>query len=75
MGHLFIAIDPGPASGNAFAQRMAVLLGAIEAEPDVRLPGSRRLAARAKAHADGISIPAALHAEILALFTHTSPES
>ncbi len=75
MGHLFIAIDPGPASGNAFAQRMAVLLGAIEAEPDVRLPGSRRLAARTNALAAGISIPTALHAEIRTLITATSPES
>jgi len=67
MGHLFIAIDPGPASGNAFGARMAVLAEAMRADPAVRLPGSRRLAARQRATQQGLRIPAALHAEIRAL--------
>ena len=46
---------------------MATLLAAIAAEPDARLPGTRRLANRARAAADGLVIPAALHAEIRAL--------
>lgn len=67
MGHLFVAIDPGPASGNQFAKRMQTLIAAIESEPEVRLPGSRRLAARAKAARDGITLSGALHDEIRAL--------
>lgn len=67
MGHLFIAIDPGPSSGGAFATRMSTLLAAMAEEPAVRLPGARRLAARDKARTDGIEITAALHAEIRAL--------
>lgn len=71
MGHLFIAIDPGPASANAFVERIHVLLAAIESEPDVRLPGSRRLVARAKAKAEGITLSTALHQEIRALCQST----
>ena len=67
MGHLIVAIDPGPASGGAFFARMSTLLAAMDEEAGVRLPGSRRLAARNRACAEGIEIPAALHAEILAL--------
>jgi (2R)-3-sulfolactate dehydrogenase (NADP+) len=67
MGHLFIAIDPGPVSGQGFAGRMSVLLDAVAAEPEVRLPGVRRFAARAAAREQGVRIPAALHAEITAL--------
>jgi (2R)-3-sulfolactate dehydrogenase (NADP+) len=67
MGHVFVAIDPDRVSGGAFMARMGTLLEAIADEPSVRLPGSRRLAARAAANRDGVSIPAALHAEILTL--------
>lgn len=65
MGHLFIGIDPGPTSGSAFGSRMATLLAAMAAEPAVRLPGSRRLAARARARSEGISISPALYEDIL----------
>lgn len=71
MGHLFIAIDPGPTSDGAFAARISTLLSAMTEEPEVRLPGVRRLAARARAQQDGIEIPAALHAEIIALSATT----
>jgi (2R)-3-sulfolactate dehydrogenase (NADP+) len=37
-----------------------VLLRAIEDEPGARLPGTRRLALRHKAAADGIAVRAAL---------------
>jgi (2R)-3-sulfolactate dehydrogenase (NADP+) len=67
MGHLFIAIDPGPTSGGAFASRMATLAAAMAEEPEVRLPGSRRLAARERARTEGLAVPPALLAEIRAL--------
>jgi (2R)-3-sulfolactate dehydrogenase (NADP+) len=67
MGHLFIAIDPGPTSGGAFASRMATLAAAMAEEPESRLPGSRRLAARELARAEGVAVPSALLAEIRAL--------
>jgi len=67
MGHLFIAIDPGPLSGGGFGARMTALAQAVGSDPAVRLPGSRRLANRARAARDGVTIDATLHAEINAL--------
>jgi (2R)-3-sulfolactate dehydrogenase (NADP+) len=46
---------------------MATLAAAMAEEPEVRLPGSRRLAARARARAEGLAVPPALLAEIRAL--------
>jgi (2R)-3-sulfolactate dehydrogenase (NADP+) len=67
LGQTVIAIDPGMTSAGAYAERMASLVAAIEAEEGVRLPGSRRLEARARAARDGVAIPAPIHAEIVAL--------
>ncbi|MDQ1243255.1 MAG: (2R)-3-sulfolactate dehydrogenase [Pseudomonadota bacterium] len=67
MGHVIIAIDAARSSAGAFDARMATLLEAIAAEPGARLPGTRRLANRARASAEGLAIPAALHAEICTL--------
>jgi (2R)-3-sulfolactate dehydrogenase (NADP+) len=67
MGHVLIAIDAGLLSAGAFDGRMAVLLDAIAAEPGARLPGTRRLAHRASAAAEGLGVAPALHAEINAL--------
>jgi (2R)-3-sulfolactate dehydrogenase (NADP+) len=46
---------------------MTTLLEAIAAEPGARLPGTRRLANRRRAAAEGVAVPAALDAEIRAL--------
>lgn len=67
MGHLFIAIDPNRTSGGGFSSRMGMLAAAIAEDPAVRLPGSRRLSARAKAQREGIELSAGLNAEIRAL--------
>ena len=62
-GQLLIAIDPTAFGGGA-VERFGVLAAAIEAQPGARLPGARRLAARAKAAAEGVAISDALMAEI-----------
>lgn len=67
MGHLFIAIDPGPVSGDGFGARMTTLAQAIANDPSVRLPGSRRIANRARALREGVTIDRSLHAEIRSL--------
>ena len=67
LGHVLIALDAGWLSAGAYDERMATLLAAIAAEPDARLPGTRRLANRARAAVDGLAVPAALYAEIRAL--------
>lgn len=66
-GQLILAFDP-TALGGAFAlERCAALAGMIEAQPGARLPGSRRLANRAKAAAEGLDVGQALLSEIDAL--------
>ena len=67
VGQTVIAIDATRVSGGAFAERMATLATAFAAEPGVRLPGSRRLRARAKAAREGLRVPPPLLAEIRAL--------
>lgn len=66
-GQFMLAIDPGPFSENRFASRLEDLIDAIEAQPGTRLPGQRRYALREKAHREGITLPAALNDELLAL--------
>ena len=65
LGQTIIALDPSISSGGAFAERMAVIAAAMDAEEGVRLPGSRRLANRRRARAEGLGVPANLYAEIL----------
>ena len=66
-GQLIIAFDPDAFGGPAVLARFAALAAAIEGQPGARLPGARRLAARAKAATTGISIADALLAEIAAV--------
>jgi (2R)-3-sulfolactate dehydrogenase (NADP+) len=66
VGQFLLALDPAPFSDN-FLDRLAVLLGAIEAEPRARLPGARRLALRRKAETEGIAVPQPLLEQIRAL--------
>jgi (2R)-3-sulfolactate dehydrogenase (NADP+) len=58
-GQFFLALDPA-AYGPAFAERIAALTQAIEAQPGTRRPGSRRKANRAANAAGGIPVPGAL---------------
>jgi (2R)-3-sulfolactate dehydrogenase (NADP+) len=67
MGHVFIALDAARLSAGAYDSRMTALLEAMAEEPGARLPGTRRLANRARAATEGVAIPASLHAEIRAL--------
>jgi (2R)-3-sulfolactate dehydrogenase (NADP+) len=45
-GQIVIALDPNRLAGPSFASRMDTLLEALQREPNVQLPGGRRLAAR-----------------------------
>lgn len=49
VGQFLVAIDPGVFSGNAFAERLESLIGAVLGQQRTRLPGERRLALRAQA--------------------------
>jgi (2R)-3-sulfolactate dehydrogenase (NADP+) len=68
LGQALLAIDPGALAGaDAFAGRIEAFIAAMAAEDGVRLPGSRRDALIARAAAEGIDIPDALHRRLLDL--------
>jgi (2R)-3-sulfolactate dehydrogenase (NADP+) len=56
-GQLILAIDPVAFGHGRFTERMATLIAAIKKQSGTRLPGARRLANRARAQRDGITIP------------------
>jgi (2R)-3-sulfolactate dehydrogenase (NADP+) len=59
-GQLIIALDAAAFGGTAAAARFADLAASIEQQPGARLPGTRRLAARQQAAAEGLVIGEAL---------------
>ncbi|MFE3836125.1 Ldh family oxidoreductase [Pseudogemmobacter sonorensis] len=65
-GQLLIALDPSAFSENALA-RFGQLAAMVEDQDGARLPGSRRLAARAAANRDGLKVDEALLRDIAAL--------
>jgi (2R)-3-sulfolactate dehydrogenase (NADP+) len=66
-GQLIIALDPIALGGADALGRCAALAAAIEAQPGARLPGSRRIALRRRAEAEGLAVADALLAEIEAV--------
>ncbi len=61
VGQFLLAIDPGAfGGGQTFADRFASLVDLIEGDGSARLPGTRRLALRAKAAKDGVTVDAAM---------------
>ena len=64
IGQLLITFAAEKTSGGRFAERIETLLAAVLDQPGTRLPGSRRLEARATAARDGLRIGDALHREL-----------
>ncbi len=70
VGQSFIAIDPGTLAGREkYFERVETVVRLMLADAGVRLPGSRRFEARARAQAEAIEVPDALLAKIAALAT------
>lgn len=67
VGQTLIALDPHGLSGGTFGPRLDIMIGAILDQPGTRLPGTRRLDARAAAARDGVAVPDALMEELEAL--------
>lgn len=67
VGQVLLALAPGPFSGGAYTDRLAALIGAVLEQDGTRLPGDRRLVNRARAQADGIAVPRALHDDLVAM--------
>ncbi|MCX8477547.1 MAG: Ldh family oxidoreductase [Sphingomonas sp.] len=68
-GELILAIDPAGFLGaavQAHLTRAEAMFAAIEGQ-GARLPSQRRYAARARSLAEGVTIPAALYADIMAI--------
>lgn len=66
-GELIVAIDPAGFLGagmDEHLRRAEAMFAAIEGQ-GARLPGSRRLVARARSEVDGLRIPAKLHQDII----------
>jgi len=66
-GELIVAIDPAGFLGtglDAHLSRAEAMFEAIEGQ-GARLPGSRRLVARARSEVEGLRIPAKLHKDII----------
>jgi (2R)-3-sulfolactate dehydrogenase (NADP+) len=66
-GQLILAFDPASLGGGNALPHFAALAQAIEDQPGARLPGSRRLAMRRTAEAEGVTIADALLKEIEAV--------
>jgi (2R)-3-sulfolactate dehydrogenase (NADP+) len=67
IGQLFLAIDPGALAGRErYLERVETLIAAMLADPEVRLPGTKRFASERKATA-GIEVPDDLVRKIEAL--------
>jgi (2R)-3-sulfolactate dehydrogenase (NADP+) len=64
-GQLFIALDPRAFSSDPFVERIEALLEAMCSEPGVRVPGSRRVAARERARAEGVEVPRAVYEDVV----------
>lgn len=76
IGHAILAIDPDAIAGaDSYFSRLEVMIGKMLADEGVRLPGARRHEAAARARAEGIEIPDALHQELRALAGSAGPPS
>ena len=64
IGQCFILIDPTRFAGEAFTDRVEVLLRHVLEQDGARLPGARRLAHRRAAERDGVVIPEALYEDL-----------
>ncbi len=66
IGQCFLILDPDRFAGReAFLERIEMLFSRMLEEPDVRLPGSRRLVAREKALNEGITVDDAIYQDLL----------
>jgi (2R)-3-sulfolactate dehydrogenase (NADP+) len=65
LGQVFIVIDPAAlAGGDAYLDRLEVLVAEMLEDDGVRLPGARREALRHKAEAEGIEVAEAVLASL-----------
>ena len=65
IGQAFLVVDPGALAGRAvYDERVETLIAEILKDDGVRLPGVRRADLAARAASEGVTIPAALAAQL-----------
>ncbi|MCO5106271.1 MAG: Ldh family oxidoreductase [Burkholderiaceae bacterium] len=68
IGQAFLVIDPDALAGNdVFHERIETLVATMLLDPEVRLPGQRRVDLARRAEADGIEVASPLLAQLEAL--------
>lgn len=68
IGQAFVVIDPDAAGGNdVFHERIETLVATMLLDPEVRLPGQRRVDLARRAEAEGIEVAAPLLAQLESL--------
>ncbi|WP_121115748.1 Ldh family oxidoreductase [Croceibacterium ferulae] len=75
-GELILAIDPAGFLGAGVSDHLAraeAMFAAIE-QQGARLPGTRRLAARARSDTQGLAIPAQVHRDIMQILEGRPPK-
>ena len=73
IGHALLAIDPEALAGSdSYFERLEILITRMLEDDGVRLPGTRRHAAAARARDEGVEIPAALLDELNSLASSSS---
>ena len=65
VGQCFVLISPEAFGADRFTERVETLCAAVLAQEGTRLPGERRLQARARARAEGVALPDALRADLM----------
>jgi (2R)-3-sulfolactate dehydrogenase (NADP+) len=65
IGQAFILIDPGALAGAAaYFDRLEIMIAEILTDPDVRLPGARRIDLERRAQTTGLTIPDPLNNQL-----------
>jgi (2R)-3-sulfolactate dehydrogenase (NADP+) len=65
IGHAILALDPGALAGSdSYYSRLEAMVAKMLADEGVRLPGTRRQQASARARAEGLEVPDALGNEL-----------
>lgn len=76
IGQAFMAVDPAALAGSeVFYERIETLVTMMLRDPEVRLPGYRRLELARQAHASGIEVPDALLRQLETLAGAGGPPS
>lgn len=67
VGQTILSFNPDLLSGGHFASRLETLIGAVIAQDDTRLPGTKRLTMREQAQNNSVELSDILHTELMTM--------